>query len=69
MLRLFEVWARVARGVVVRGLCMELSQFWWVKLALEGVWKTELEVIMVNRGLRVCERLGIWALGVGDRRG
>ena len=68
MLRLFEVRARVARGVVVKGLCMEVSQFLGVKLALEGVLEMELEVCMVSRGLWSCERHGIWALGVVDRR-
>ena len=68
MLRLFEVRARVARGVVVSGLCMEVSQFWWVKLVSEGILEMELEAVMVNREFGLCERRGIWALGVGDRR-
>ena len=68
MLRLFEVRARVARGRVVSGLCMERSQFWRVKLVLERLLVMELEVVMVNRGLVLCERRGILVLVVGVRR-
>ena len=68
MLRLFEVRARVARGVVVRWTGMERSQFWEAKLVSDRFLEMELEVVMVSRGLWVCERRGIWALVVGVRR-
>ena len=67
MLRLFEVRARVARGRVVSGLCMERSQFWWVKLVSEWLLETELEVVVVSRGLVLCERRDVEVLGVGVR--
>ena len=68
MLRLFEVLARVARGRVMRGAGMELSQFWWVKLVSERVLEMELEVCMVSRGLVACERRGIVVGLVFNRR-
>lgn len=68
MLRLFEVRAPVARGRVVSGLCMERSQFWEAKSVLERLLEMDLEAVIVNRGLVLCERRGIRVLGVGDRR-
>lgn len=68
MLRLFEVRTRVARGRVVRLAGMGRSQFWKVKSVLERLLEMESGVVIVNRGLVLCERRGILVLGVVDRR-
>ena len=68
MLRLFEVRVRVARGRVVRWAAMERSQFWVAKSVLERLLEMDLEVVIVNRGLVLCERRDILVLGVEDRR-